>query len=68
MTKRILFTGGTGKAGRHMLPWLHAQGYQILNFDLKPFDHPEIPTLVGDITQTGQVMNCLLYTSPSPRD
>ena len=39
MTKRILFTGGTGKAGRHMLPWLHAQGYQILNFDLKPFDH-----------------------------
>jgi nucleoside-diphosphate-sugar epimerase len=59
MTKRILFTGGTGKAGRHMLPWLHAQGYQILNFDLTPFDHPEIPTLVGDITQSGQVMNAM---------
>ncbi len=59
MTKRILFTGGTGKAGRHMLPWLQAQGYQILNFDLKPFDDPEIPTLVGDITNTGQVMNAM---------
>ena len=22
MTKRIVFTGGTGKAGRHVLPWL----------------------------------------------
>ncbi len=26
MTKRILFTGGTGKAGRHMLPWLLGRG------------------------------------------
>ena len=22
MAKRIVFTGGTGKAGRHVLPWL----------------------------------------------
>ena len=28
MTKRIVFTGGTGKAGRHVLPWLLAQGYR----------------------------------------
>lgn len=59
MTKRILFTGGTGKAGRHVLPWLLERGYRILNFDLKPFEHPAIPTLVGDITDEGQVFNAM---------
>ena len=57
--KRILFTGGTGKAGRHALPWLLAQGYDILNFDRQPFDHPTISTLVGDITDSGQVFNAM---------
>jgi hypothetical protein len=33
MPTRILFTGGTGKAGRHVLPWLLNEGYQVLNFD-----------------------------------
>ncbi len=57
--KRVLFTGGTGKAGRHALPWLLAQGYDILNFDRQPFDHPTIATLVGDITDSGQVFNAM---------
>lgn len=59
MTKRIIFTGGTGKAGRHMLPHLLARGYSILNLDLKPFDHPGINTLITDITDSGQVFNAL---------
>ena len=59
MAKRILFTGGTGKAGRDMLPWLKERGHDILNFDLARFDHPEIPTLVGDICDSGQVMNAM---------
>ncbi|NEY90642.1 NAD-dependent epimerase/dehydratase family protein [Tabrizicola oligotrophica] len=59
MTKRIIFTGGTGKAGRHMLPYLLAKGYSILNLDLKPFDHPGINTLITDITDSGQVFNAL---------
>jgi len=42
MTKRIIFTGGTGKAGRHAVPHLLAKGYKILNVDLKPLDHPDI--------------------------
>ena len=66
MTMRILFTGGTGKAGRHALPWLHDKGYQILNFDLQPFAHPAIPTLIGDITESGQVFNAM--TSHFDRD
>src|SRR5882757_7910303 len=59
MPTRVLFTGGTGKAGRHVLPWLLNQGYQILNFDLQPFAHPSIVTLLGDITDGAQVFNAM---------
>ena len=59
MAKRILFTGGTGKAGRHVLPWLLDQGYEILNFDLQPLAHSQISTLIGDITNSGQVFNAM---------
>jgi nucleoside-diphosphate-sugar epimerase len=78
MTKRILLTGGTGKAGRHVPPWLLDKGYQILNFDLQPFAHPKIFTLVGDIADSGQVFNAMtshfgfdgltLGTAPGPVD
>jgi len=46
----FLFTGGSGKAGRHVLRRLASRGYQLLNFDLKPSEHPSIPTLLGDMT------------------
>jgi nucleoside-diphosphate-sugar epimerase len=59
MAKRILFTGGTGKAGRHALPWLLDQGYEILNVDLQRFDHPRINTLIADITDSGQMFNAM---------
>jgi UDP-glucose 4-epimerase len=59
MPTRILFTGGTGKAGRHVLPWLLDEGYDILNFDLQPFAHPGIPTLIGDVTDGAQVFNAM---------
>ncbi len=57
MTKRIIFTGGTGKAGRHAVPHLLAKGYKILNVDLKPLDLPGVNTLITDITDSGQVFN-----------
>ncbi|ODN71409.1 NAD-dependent epimerase/dehydratase family protein [Methylobrevis pamukkalensis] len=59
MGKRIAFTGGTGKAGRHVIPWLKAQGHSILNLDLAPLDCPGVPTLLTDVTDGGQVMNAL---------
>ena len=60
MSKRILFTGGTGKAGRHMLPWLADNGYEICNFDLRPLpDEPRVFNLLGDITDGAQVMNAM---------
>src|ERR1700736_2651632 len=57
--KRVVFTGGTGKAGRHAVPHLLDRGYKILNVDLKPFDHPGVNTLVADLTDSGQAFNAL---------
>jgi nucleoside-diphosphate-sugar epimerase len=57
--KRVVFTGGTGKAGRHALPHLKSKGYDLLNVDLKSFDHPGIDTLIADLTDSGQAFNAL---------
>lgn len=57
MTKRIVFTGGTGKAGRHAVAHLASKGYRILNVDLRPLDCPGVNTLIADITDSGQVFN-----------
>ena len=59
MTKRIVFTGGSGKAGRHVVPWLKAKGHVILNVDLKPLECPGVNTLIADLTDTGQAFNAL---------
>lgn len=59
MGKRIVFTGGTGKAGRHAVPYLRAKGYEILNVDLKPLDLPGVNTLITDLTDSGQAFNAL---------
>lgn len=59
MAKRIVFTGGSGKAGKHAVPWLKAKGYEILNLDLKPLDCPGVNTLITDVTDSGQVFNAL---------
>ena len=59
MAQRIVFTGGSGKAGKHVVPWLKAQGYDILNLDLKPLQCPGVNTLITDVTDSGQVFNAL---------
>ena len=55
--KRILFTGGSGKAGKHVVGYLVEQGYHVLNIDTKPLDHPKVRTLITDITDAGQLFN-----------
>ena len=57
MGKRIMFTGGTGKAGRHVVDYLVGQGHQVLNIDTRPLDNPKVRTLITDITDSGQVFN-----------
>ncbi len=57
--KRILFTGGSGKAGRHVVPYLLERGHRVLNLDLVPLDHPGVDNLAADITDVGQMFNAL---------
>jgi nucleoside-diphosphate-sugar epimerase len=57
--KRVMFTGGSGKAGRHVVQYLVDHGYQVLNLDTKPLDNPKVRTLITDITDAGQVFNAL---------
>ena len=59
MSKRIMFTGGSGKAGRHVVQYLVDKGHQVLNLDTKPLDNPKVRTLITDITDSGQVFNAL---------
>ena len=59
MKKRIVFTGGSGKAGKHVVPWLMAKGYEVLNVDLKKLDHPGVRTFIADLTDSGQAFNAL---------
>lgn len=59
MKKRILFTGGSGKAGRHVVPWLVNAGHEVHNVDLVPLDHPGVTNLSADVTDLGQVFNAL---------
>ena len=60
--KRIVFTGGTGKAGKHSVRYLLDQGHQVLNLDQKRLDDPRVRTLITDITDSGQVFNALSTT------
>ncbi len=59
MGKRIIFTGGSGKAGRHVVPYLTGRGHAVLNLDLTPLDCPGVNTLLTDLTDSGQVFNAL---------
>jgi nucleoside-diphosphate-sugar epimerase len=59
MGKRIIFTGGSGKAGRHVIPYLLSRGHHVLNVDLVPINHPTVNTLITDLTNSGEVFNAL---------
>ncbi|MFK7890547.1 MAG: NAD-dependent epimerase/dehydratase family protein [Granulosicoccus sp.] len=56
---RVLFTGGAGKAGKHVIPYLLEQGHTILNVDLAPLDYPGVNNLIADITDSGQMFNAM---------
>ncbi|CAN5499835.1 NAD(P)-dependent oxidoreductase [soil metagenome] len=57
--KRVMFTGGSGKAGKYSVAHLVDHGYQVLNLDAKPLDNPKVRTLITDITDAGQVFNAM---------
>jgi nucleoside-diphosphate-sugar epimerase len=59
MAKRIVFTGGSGKAGRHVVAHLVKHGYEVLNIDKVALAQEGVHTLIADLTHTGQAFNAL---------
>jgi len=57
--KRIIVTGGSGKAGRAVIKELVEQGYEVVNVDLLPPRERLTPYLKTDLTDLGQVFEVL---------
>ncbi len=57
--KRIFFTGGSGKAGKHVIPYLLDQGHRVMNVDQVRLDYPGVDNLVADVTSSGQMFNAM---------
>lgn len=57
MGSRVIVTGGSGKAGQHIIKELLKAGHSVLNLDLASCPIPEVYTLKTDLTQTGQVFS-----------
>jgi len=56
---RIFFTGGSGKAGKHVVSHLIDQGHRVLNADLVPLDDPRVDNMRVDLTDCGQVYSAM---------
>ena len=56
---RILFTGGSGKAGKHTINYLLEYGHSLLNLDQVQLEHPKVLTRFADITDAGQVFDVM---------
>lgn len=65
MASRVIVTGGSGKAGRHVISALLDKGHQVLNLDLTPLSGDlgnKVHSMKVDLTDSGQVFSAL--TSP----
>ncbi|KAF2683475.1 NAD-dependent epimerase/dehydratase-like protein [Lentithecium fluviatile CBS 122367] len=58
-SKRIVFTGGSGIAGRHVIAKLLDHGHEILNVDMTPLNNSNVHTLKADLTDGAQALNSL---------
>jgi nucleoside-diphosphate-sugar epimerase len=55
--KRVIVTGGSGKAGPWVIQELLASGYEVLNVDSRRPAQPLCRTIEADLTQLGQVVS-----------
>lgn len=56
---RVLFTGGSGKAGKHVVAYLAAAGHRVVNVDRVPLGHPGVHDFIVDITDAGQMFSVM---------
>lgn len=57
--KRIIITGGSGKAGVWIVKHFVEQDYEVINLDWKQPDEPLCRTIIVDLNDLGQVHNAL---------
>ncbi len=55
---RVFFTGGSGKAGRHAITYLQAQGHTVVNADRVP-SGLDVSELLVDLCDAGQVIGAM---------
>lgn len=56
---RILLTGGSGKAGRHVVPYVVEQGHLVTNVDRVPLGLDGVTDLDVELTDLGQLVSAL---------
>ena len=56
---RVLFTGGSGKAGKHVVAYLAEQGHRVVNVDRVPLGHSGVHDFIADITDAGQMFSVM---------
>ena len=56
---RVLFTGGSGKAGKHAIDYLVAQGHRVVNADRVPLGRKGVDDRLIDLTDAGQVYDVM---------
>jgi nucleoside-diphosphate-sugar epimerase len=59
MRMRVLFTGGSGKAGKHVVAYLAERGHRVVNVDRVPLGHPGVHDFIADITDAGQMFSVM---------
>jgi nucleoside-diphosphate-sugar epimerase len=64
--KRIVVTGGSGKAGRACVNDLLAHDYDVLVVDRIPPSPSRCPSIVADLTDYGQTIDALSATDGGP--
>jgi nucleoside-diphosphate-sugar epimerase len=58
-SKRVIVTGGSGKAGHWIVKHFVESGYDVINVDVRRPAVPLCRTLVADLTQLGQAVSAL---------
>ena len=56
---KIFVTGGSGKAGKHLIPYLLKKDYSVVNADLTPLLIDGVDNINLDVTKSGEVFNAL---------
>lgn len=57
--RRVVVTGGSGKAGVAVVSDLGEQGYEVISVDVAAPGDPDAPTLIADLNDFGQTAEAL---------